>query len=152
MTITIYHYSSLWITVNQHAVDAREILHHHHQKDGRKPTMGVPPPSTGDFHSQPSIDIHRVPICSHHFEEFPRFSYDFHRFFFIFPIFSYSFLYVPIICPYFPRHKQGKQLPALCISRFTMGDMGTVSAFGASVKPGKWERERTRDMAMNTLW
>ena len=104
------------------------------------------------FISQPSIDIHRVPICSHHFEEFPRFSYDFHRVFFIFPIFSYSFLYVPIICPYFPRHKQGKQLPALCISRFTMGDMGTVSAFGASVKPGKWERERTRDMAMNTLW
>jgi hypothetical protein len=33
-----------------------------------------------------------------------------------------------------------------------MGDMGTVSAFGASVKPGKRERKKTREMAMDTLW
>ena len=87
-------------------MDAREILHHHHQKDARKPTMGVPPPSTGDFHF---ATIHRYPSGSHMFPSFwgvPKvflwFSYDVQRFFFMFPIFSRIFLYFPYIFPYFP--------------------------------------------------
>jgi len=106
LSIIIHHYESplismLWMLAKSCTTTTKRMLESQ-QWEYHLPQLVI-------FISQPSIDIHRVPICSHHFEEFPRFSYDFPTMFkgfsscfLYFPVFSYMFPIFSHISLYFP--------------------------------------------------